>query len=290
MKLITVIILTYNEEKHIERCLKLLEPIAAAVYVIDSFSTDRTCEIARELGAQVYQRPWVSHSKQFNWAVENCAIDTPWTMRMDADEYLLPELLQEIQQKLPVTKPETGGFIIKRRVYFMNKWMKHGGFYPHRLLRIWRTGTGMLEDRWQDEHVVLERGELETFEHDMVDYNLSDLTWWTSKHNTYATKEAMDVQDIYNHTTSEKNVKSTLLGEQYSRKRWIKENVYSRFPLFLGPFCYFMYRYFFLLGFLDGRPGLVWHFLQGFWYRFLVDAKLYESQQRKAVLEKPVAS
>jgi hypothetical protein len=162
----------------------------------------------------------------------------------------------------------------------MNRWIKHGGFYPHRLLRIWRTGTGKVEERWMDEHVVLDIPDTAdgtvTLKHDMVDHNLNDLTWWINKHNHYATREMRDLQAIHDNTTARFNVASTLYGEQYSRKRWVKEKIYSRVPLFIRPCFYFVYRYFILLGFLDGVPGLIWHFLQAFWYRFLVDAKLYE--------------
>ncbi|MEJ7663193.1 MAG: glycosyltransferase family 2 protein [Hymenobacter sp.] len=287
---LTVILLTHNEEKHIERCLRSLWPVATAIFVIDSFSTDRTCELARELGAQVFQNKWVNYSTQFNWALQNCPIQTAWTMRMDCDEYLLPELIAEIQRKIPAADPGTGGFIIKRRVYFMDRWIRHGGFYPHRLLRIWRSGTGVLEDRWMDEHVVLSGGALVSLDYDMVDHNLNDLTWWINKHNHYATREMLDLQAIHAHTTSAQNVEASLTGEQYSKKRWLKEKVYSRIPLFAGPFFYFLYRYFLLLGFLDGTPGLIWHFLQGFWYRFLVDAKLYEQRLAAAAPAPPPAA
>jgi glycosyltransferase involved in cell wall biosynthesis len=281
MNSLSVIILTFNEEKHIERCIRSLQGIASNIFVVDSFSTDNTCALATSLGAQVYQHKWHNYSTQFNWGLANCPITTDWTMRMDCDEYLLPELIVEINQKLPQAAPATGGFIIKRRVYFMDRWIKHGGFYPHRLLRIWRTGQAVLEDRQMDEHVVLERGETEAFEHDMVDHNLNDLTWWTGKHNLYANREVLDLIAIETHTTASQNVESTLSGEQYSRKRWMKENMYSKMPLFLRALVYFSFRYFIQLGFLDGKPGLIWHFLQGFWYRFLVDAKLYEHNHRR---------
>lgn len=283
MKNITVILLTHNEEKHIARCIKSLQHIASSIFVIDSFSADNTCNIAEQLGAEVYQNKWVNYSTQFNWALQNCPIKTDWTMRMDCDEYLLPELIKEINTKVPQADATTGGFIIKRRVYFMNRWIRYGGFYPHRLLRIWRTGTGTLEDRWMDEHVVLEKGITEALKHDMVDHNLNDLTWWINKHNHYATREMLDLLAIQEHTTSAQNVESSLGGEQYSRKRWIKENLYSKTPLFIRPIFYFLYRYFILFGFLDGFPGLIWHFLQGFWYRFLVDAKLYEQRKNKKI-------
>ena len=278
MNSLTVIILTFNEEIHIARCINNLKQVADKILVIDSFSTDKTIEIAKSLGADVYQNSWVNHSVQFNWALNNCPIETQWTMRMDCDEYLLDELISEINKKLPALDPAVGGVILKRRVIFMNKWIRRGGFYPHRLLRIWRTGTAQVEDRWMDEHVVLDKGNVITFEYDMVDHNLNDLTWWINKHNGYASREVIDLIDIQNKTTSKQNVSSTLTGEQHSRKRWIKEKVYSHIPLFVRPFIYFTYRYIFLLGFLDGTPGLIWHFLQGFWYRFLVDAKMYEKR------------
>lgn len=273
---ITTIILTYNEELHIKRCVENAKLVSKEVIIVDSFSTDRTCEIASNLGARVYQNPWVNHSKQFNWALANCEVTTDWIMRLDADELLLPELISEINTTLPTVPAHIGGFIIKRRVYFMNKWIRYGGFYPHRLLRVWRRGAAQVEDRWMDEHVILEKGETSEFKHDMVDHNLNDLTWWIQKHNNYATREMIDLIDIANKTTSNQNVEASLGGEQFSRKRWIKEKLYSRIPLFIRPFFYFFFRYIFRLGFLDGKPGLIWHFLQGFWYRFLVDAKIYE--------------
>ena len=281
MNSISVIILTYNEEKHIERCIRNLFRITKHIFIVDSYSSDRTVEIAKSLGVVVYQNPWVNYATQFNWAFENCPINTDWTMRMDCDEYLLDELIQEVNSKLPNLPADIGGIILKRRVIFMNKWIRRGGFYPHNLLRIWRTGTAKLEDRWMDEHVVLDKGETIFFKHDMVDHNLNDLTWWINKHNSYASREVIDLMHIENKTTSAQNVESTLSGEQYSRKRWVKENIYSRIPLFVRPFIYFTYRYIFLLGFLDGTPGLIWHFLQGFWYRFLVDAKIYENKINK---------
>ncbi|MGC4036269.1 MAG: glycosyltransferase family 2 protein [Chitinophagaceae bacterium] len=278
MNSLTVIILTFNEEIHIKRCIENLKQVAEKIIIVDSNSTDNTVSIARSLGAEVYQNPWKNYSTQFNWALANCSINTNWVMRMDCDEYLTKELIDEINYKLPESKEGVTGYIIKRRVIFMNKWIKHGGFYPHRLLRIWKNGTATIEERWMDEHVVIETGEIETLENDMVDHNLNSLTWWISKHNNYATREMFDLIDIRNKSTSENNVKADLNGQQYSRKRWIKEKVYTKIPLFVRPFFYFFYRYILRLGFLDGKAGLIWHFLQGYWYRFLVDAKLYEQK------------
>ena len=273
---ITVLILTYNEEQHIERCITSLKPFAKEIILIDSFSTDRTIEIARLMGAKVLQNPWPNnHAIQFNWGLEHADIQTKWVMRMDADEYVTPELSEEIVSKLESLHVNTTGVFVKRRVYFMDRWIKHGGYYPTWLLRIWQYGKGNCEERWMDEHIKVTEGATVQFQHDIVDHNLNNLTWWTNKHNNYATREAIDILNIIYNFMQYDEVEPKLFGSQAQRKRWLKMR-YAKLPLFVRPFIYFHLRYIFQLGFLDGRPGLVWHFLQGFWYRFLVDSKINE--------------
>lgn len=250
------------------------------INIIDSFSSDDTVKIARSFGAEVKQNKWANYAKQFNWGLENFNIDTQWILRFDADEYLTEELAAEINRKLSSLPQEVNGVILKRRVYFMNRWIKHGGYYPTNLLRIWRNGKGICEERWMDEHIKLENGKTITFENDFVDDNLNNLTWWTNKHNSYATREAIDLLNIKYKFLKSDSITGELSQQQDKRKRWFKENFYSYLPLFLRPFLYFIYRYIFRLGFLDGIPGLIWHFLQGFWYRFLVDAKIYDIERR----------
>jgi len=278
---ISLIILTLNEEKHIERCITSAKDICDDIFIIDSYSTDNTKSIAEKLGAKVIQFQWLGNqAKQFNWGLENLPIKTEWVLRLDADEYLLPELVNEIKEKLPVLEREVSGIILKRRVYFMDRWIKYGGYYPTNLLRLWRYDSGKYEERWMDEHVKLEQGKTITFENDFVDDNLNNLTWWTNKHNNYATREAIDLLNIKYKFSSAVGLNANLSEAQDKRKRWFKENLYTRLPLFIRPFLYFIYRYIFKLGFLDGIPGLIWHFLQGFWYRFLVDAKVYDIERR----------
>ncbi|MCE7858075.1 MAG: glycosyltransferase family 2 protein, partial [Ignavibacteria bacterium CHB3] len=119
-----------------------------------------------------------------------------------------------------------------------------------------------------------------TFENDFIDDNLNNLTWWTNKHNHYATREAIDLLNIKYKFLKSDSIEAELSQQQDKRKRWFKEKLYTHIPLFFRPFLYFIYRYIFKLGFLDGIPGLIWHFLQGFWYRFLVDAKIYDIERR----------
>lgn len=272
---LSVIILTHNEEKHIGRCLDSLRAMTDKVFIVDSFSTDQTVEIARAMGAVVVQNPWVTYATQFNYGIQHNPHQTTWLMRMDADEYVLPELADEIRNRLPALPESTSGVYVKRRVLFMDRWIRHGGYYPIWLLRLWRRGQGICEQTWMDEHIKLSVGEPVNFDNDIVDHNLNDLTWWTQKHNQYAIREVIDLLNIRHNFDQTVRVEPKLSGSQEQRKRYLKER-YARLPLFTRPLLYFLYRYFVRLGFLDGRRGFVWHFLQGLWYRFLVDAKLME--------------
>lgn len=272
---LTVIILTYNEEKHIQRCIESLKNVAKKIILVDSFSNDQTLTIAKELGAEIYQNTFINHAVQFQWGLDNCTIPTQWVMKMDADEYVTPELATEIKQKLANIKNEINGIYVKRRVVFLGKWIKNGSYYPTWLLRIWRNKTATVEQRWMDEHIKLEDGKTTNFENDIVDENLNNLAWWTTKHNNYSTKEAIEMLNIEYDICSFNGVKPDLKGTQEQRKRWLKKK-YSKLPLFARPLIYFLWRYFIKLGFLDGKQGLIWHSLQGLWYRMLVDAKVFE--------------
>jgi len=278
--LISVIILTYNEEKNIEICLKSIFEWVEEVFIVDSYSTDKTLEIAQKYTDKIYQHFFVNHYTQFNWALNNLPIKGEWIMRLDADEYVLPELRNELCEKLPNISKKVTGLYVKRRVYFLGKWIKHGGYYPTWLLRIWRTGKGYCEERWMDEHIKVTEGECCFLNNDIVDENKKDLHWWIGKHNNYATREAIDILNLKYNFLRNDNIESKFLGTQEQRKRWIKEKIYANMPLFIRPFLYFIYRYFLRLGFLDGKEGLIFHFLQGFWYRFLVDAKIYEIERK----------
>ncbi len=279
MQDISVIILTFNEEKHIKRCIESLLLFTDKIFIIDSGSTDKTVEIAESLGAKVVQNTWVNYAVQFNFGIQNNPFNTKWLMRMDADEYVLPELAKEINQKLGNITPEIAGMYIKRRVIFMDKWIRRGAYYPIWLLRIWRNGQGACEESWMDEHITLTTGKTIQLENDLVDHNLNNLTWWTQKHNLYAIREVIDLLNIKYNFRNFESVEPNFFGSQEQRTRFLKVK-YASIPLFIRPIIYFLYRYIFRLGFLDGKQGFIWHFLQGFWYRFLVDAKVYEVYHR----------
>ncbi len=281
---LTVVILTRDEELNLRKCVESFKGIAKRFVVVDSFSTDATVDLARRLGEElsgtgasldVYQHEFESHAAQFNWALDNTDITTAWTMRIDADERLTPELSRELADRLSGLPGDVAGINLKRRVYFMGKWIRHGGCYPVILLRVFRTGTARSEETLMDEHIVLNEGcdgGLVTFEEDFIDFNTKPLNWWISKHNWYSDLELKD------HLAKEASADSGegALEGQSKTKRIIKNRGYYRLPKFTRAHLYFLYRYYLRLGFLDGAEGKIFHFLQAYWYRFLVDAKIHE--------------
>lgn len=282
---LSVIILAFNEEMHLERALRSVTPIARQVFVIDSYSTDRTTEIASAYGATVLQNKFVNYARQFTWALENSPVCTKWVMRLDADEIVEGDLALEIQQELPRLAANVAGINLKRKHIFMDRWIRHGGRYPLLLLRIWRHGQGQIEDRWMDEHIVVSGGGTVTFRGGFSDHNLNDLTFFSDKHNKYATREAIDVlNQRYNLFATSEAIRPANTSAQASLKRWLKERFYNRIPFQVSATLYFLFRYVAQLGFLDGHEGLIYHFLQGFWYRFLVGAKVLELDRAIAPL------
>ncbi len=281
MKDLTVIILTFNEEPHIKRCINSMRSIASKIFVVDSFSTDHTVETARSFGADVVQRNWRNYADQFQWAIENCGAQSAWLMRIDADEYLEQEAQNELQKLLAQVPNEVDGIYINRKVFFEGQWIRHGGFYPQTLLRVWRVGKGRIERRWMDEHIILSPGaKTLTLKGHLIDDNLKGITFWVNKHNSYASREMVDLLSRKYFFIDADNGIKQMDDSQAKRKRIIKEQVYSRLPLGLRAFLYFVYRYLFLFGFLDGKKGFLWHFIQGFWYRLLVDIKIMEIEER----------
>lgn len=275
---LTVIILTYNEEIHIRRCLENVCPFVKEVFLIDCFSTDRTIEIAKKFdNVTVMQHEWpnTKYAGQFNWGLENAPIHTKWVLRLDADEYLMPGLVEELKEKLPYLPDDVNGIIFNRRHIFMDKWMKRG-IYPVKLLRVFRYGKGMCEQRLMDEHIQLTEGRSVEFEHDFCDHNLNDLTWFCHKHVNYAIREAVDLLDIeLGLTGAAETDENKNISHQAQVKR-MKKHKYAKQPLFWRSFAYFCYRYFLKGACLDGKVGFIWTFLQGWWYRTLVDAKIFE--------------
>lgn len=276
---LSVVILTLDEERNLPACLQSLEGLAAEIFVVDSGSTDDTVRIAKEAGSHVCHHEFENYAAQRNWAFENLPIKTPWTLCLDADERLTPELGQEILERITLPAGGPNGYMMKRRTYFLGRWIRHGGQYPAYHLRLFRTGKGRCEDRLYDQHFLVD-GPVATLENDYVDIITSDLSSWIDRHNRWATLEASEILAKKDREGSarERVVVPDLFGTPIQRKRFLRSIVYQKFPLFLRPFLFWIYGYVLRLGFLDGMPGLIFHTLQRFWFRFLVDAKIYEQR------------
>jgi len=272
---LTVVILTKNEERHIARALDSVAFIADNCVVVDSGSTDGTMELAKAAGATVLQNPWVNYAAQLNWALAQLPNDTKWILRLDADEIVSRALATEIRDGLATLPFETQGVYISRRMHFLGRRIEWGGLFPVRVIRLFRHGFGRCENRWMDEHIIVD-GATAEFSGEVIDDNLNSLTWWTEKHNSYASREVVDILNQEYGFMPQETVAKLRGGQQAGVKRWIKERVYARLPGGFRAFAYFFYRYIIRLGFLDGKEGAAFHVLQGFWYRYLVDMKLHE--------------
>jgi glycosyltransferase involved in cell wall biosynthesis len=274
VKLVAVV-LTLNEERHLSRCLASLRGVASDFVIVDCYSTDATVEIARAAGARVIQREWVNHATQFNWALTQLDSNTDWVLRIDADEYVTPSLAKEIMAALESMPTDIDGVYCGRRMTFQGSPIRYGGVFPVRVLRLFRYGRGQCENRWMDEHIRV-AGATADFQGELIDDNLNSLSWWTDKHNKYASREAVDLLNLEYDFMPRDSVATLRGGSQPAVKRWIKEELYARLPGGFRALAYFLYRYIVRLGFLDGSTGTRFHFLQGFWYRYLVDAKVAE--------------
>lgn len=275
---LVVIILTFDEEKHLSRCIDSVKTLANEILVVDSFSNDRTIDIAISHGARVLEHKWTNYATQFNWALSQLDQNVDWVVRLDADEYLTPALVSEIKARLGSIGPDIDGIYCGRRMTFQGNLIRYGGIFPIRVLRLFRKGRGECENRWMDEHIKV-NGQTIDFDGEIIDDNLNSLSWWTDKHNKYASREVVDLLNLEYGFMPHDSVAQLRGGGQAGFKRWVKERVYTRLPGGGRAFVYFFYRYFIRLGFLDGAAGMSFHFLQGFWYRYLVDAKYAEVQR-----------
>lgn len=274
---VSLIILTFNEEENIEHCLQSVSDLVDEIIIVDSFSTDKTIEICKKYTSKIFEHKFENQAKQFNWALDNVPVSNNWVMRLDGDEFLTGELKNELILLFNKTEKDFTGIYLKRRVYFMGRWIKHGDYYPMWFLRIFQKGKGKYEEI-TEEHIILSEGKTIKLKNDFIDYNRKGLSFWLEKHANWAVGEMYDTLALMkNEKMNAKVIDESLFSSQEKQRRWLKNKIYAKSPLFIRAFLYFFYRYFVRFGFLDGIEGLIFHFLQGFWYRFYIDAKIYEA-------------
>lgn len=285
---VSILVPVKNEQRNIVHCLRRVQ-WATELVVVDSQSTDQTIALSQAMGADVYQFHYSKQGwpKKKNWALENVPWKNDWVMILDADEYMTPELAEEIRQVVSGTWKPTGGqskpgcgdgFWVNRRFMFFGRWLRGCGYYPSYNVRLFKHSVGRYErigslgdtgsgDNEVHEHVVLDTGEAGYLRHEFLHYAYPDLSAWIEKHNRYTTWEAhaMEAKDAG-------GVRPSMFGGPIERRRWLKRFA-RRLPL--RPTLRFIYSYFFQMGFRDGYPGYVMCRLLG-WYEFVSIAKYRE--------------
>lgn len=267
---VTVIILTFNEESNLPTALDSLRGWAKEVFVVDSYSTDRTVDIALERaadGVRVVQHPFLNYSAQWNWALTHLPLSGKWTMKMDADECVTPEFREETNRIIASASPDLCGLYFRRKQIFLGRELQWGTIAGNYVLHLWRTGTAKFEDRPVQEHALVQ-GRTDRLFSAIEHNNHKSLSDWIRKHERYSSLEALSL--IEGNMTGE--VIPRMRGKPDERRMWMRR-LYRSFP-FRHVF-YFLYRYVIRLGFLDGQPGFTYSFLHSV-YLYWIDLKIKE--------------
>jgi glycosyltransferase involved in cell wall biosynthesis len=278
---VTAVILTHNEEQNLQACLGSIAAWVDEMVVVDSGSTDATVEIARRYGARIVEHPFTTHAAQWAWVLESLPLRNDWLLGLDADQRVTPELRAELEalfedgaRKLA----EVDGLYVKRRQIFRGRWIRHGGYYPKYLLKVVRRARARCDlGDLLDHHFYVE-GRVLSLQHDLIEENRKedDISFWIEKHNRYATLLAHE--ELRRNQRDHDRLRPSILGNPDERVLW-RKRVWQKLPRYMRPFLYFCYRYALRLGFLDGKQGFVFHFLQAWWFRLLVDIKIEEEMR-----------
>lgn len=277
---ISVIILTYNEEQNLSACLKSVTGWVDEIFVVDSGSTDQTKKIAKKYEAKIFSHSFNTHAQQWNWALKNLPLRYDWIFGLDADQWVSDNLKNELMKIFKKHTNNIDGFYVRRKQIFMKKWIKFGGYYPKYLLKIFRKDKVTLDESDLVDHHFYVNSTTKNIGGDIIEDNAKErnISFWLTKHIRYAELHALE-----SIRKEQKKIQPSMTGSP-DQKILFQKKLYDKLPLFIRPLLYFIYRYIFKLGFLDGKEGLIFHFLQGFWYRFLVDAHIFK--KRKAEIKK----
>jgi glycosyltransferase involved in cell wall biosynthesis len=274
-------VLTLDEEVNLGSCLDSVAPVAARVFVVDAGSSDRTRDIAERHGAVVVSHAFENHSAQWRWALAQLPIETEWILALDADQRLTPELAGELCSLGVKDLDGVDGMYIKRRQWFRNRWIRHGGYYPKYLLKMFRRSKVMIDSADLVDHHFYIGGAVRKLRHDLIEANRKedDLSFFIEKHRRYA--KLLAHEEVRWRTMPQRTaVEPALFGSPDQRSLALKR-VWRRLPLFVRPCLYFFYRYVVRFGFLDGIQGAIFHFLQAFWFRLQVDIQVAELRRRE---------
>ena len=269
------IILTYNEEIHLPRLLKSIEGLDAPIFILDSGSNDRTVEVATASKATIKVNPFENHPKQWDFALKNFKISTLWTICLDADQVVTPELFEMLNNFVDSDYSGVNGIYFNRKNYFQGQWIRFGGYYPLYLLKMFRTGTGYSDLNENMDHRFIVPGNTRKWRRGhILEENLKEinLIFWIKKHKRYS--DLIAIEEIERgQQLRVQIIKPALLGNPDEQRAWLKR-LWWDLPLGIRPYLYFGYRMFFKLGILEGRKGIKFHYLQALWFRKQVDMKI----------------
>lgn len=270
----SVVILTFNSVDSVPATLERALALSDDVFVVDSFSSDGTVSAAKARGATVVQHAFENYSAQRNWAIDSLPFRYPWQLHLDSDEWMDTTLTETIRA-LPENTPHSG-FLIPRYVKFLGRVLKHGGMSPTWHLRLFRRGVARCETRKYDQHFYLKQGTVGRLSGCMIDDIRMSLSDWTSRHNRWSDAE---IDELTSKRSPSNQVPPKAFGTRIEQKRYWR-SWYNELPPLVRAWALYVYRYFLCLGFLDGKEGLIFWTLQTLWFRFLIDAKLYQLQHR----------
>jgi exosortase/archaeosortase family protein len=276
----TIIILTLDEEVHLTRLLESIQGLHARICVMDSGSTDGTLNICRENNIDVCYRSFDNHPKQWDAALSSFKITSSWIIGLDADQTLSPELFSMLSNFKDEDHAGIDGIYFNRKNHYKGRWIKYGGYYPFYLLKMFRHEVGVSDLNENMDHRFIVPGKTIIWKKGhLLEENLKEnnLQFWIEKHNRYSDLLADEECRMIGRSRIQSS-QQRYWGSPNERKAWLK-SLWWKLPRHLRPFIYFGYRMTVQLGFLDGRSGIIFHFLQGFWFRLIVDIKIEERQK-----------
>jgi len=276
---ICVIILTHNEEANLPYALDSVVGWAQQVFVVDSYSTDKTVEIAREYNARVFQNKWVDYATQRQWALTSLPIEVEWILFMDADESLTRSLKDEISRRI-FGERNIDGFFIKRKFIFLGKWVKYGSCKSNRELRLARKESLCISETRGSFESYSVKGATAVLDNYMLHEDRRGIGEWINKHNKYSSLNSEFIVNGFSYRKVSR-VKAILGSSKKFDRTFLKEILLFTSHGLWKPFVLFFYRYIIQFGFLDGKKGFIYHFLHDFWYPLLIEAKVIELLNRQ---------
>jgi glycosyltransferase involved in cell wall biosynthesis len=269
---VSVLILTLNEEINIRDCIASLS-WSDDVIILDSYSTDATVQMAAELGARVYQRKFDNWAAHQNWAVSNLPFKHPWVLYLDADERCPDDLREEVC-RLATPEAAESAFRVRRKDYFMGRWLRHAQLYPSWFTRLFRP-LAISYDRLVNP-VATVNGITGTIDSHITHYPFSHgIGHWIDRHNRYSAFEAMEMFKIRNGAV---RTPGSIWSHDPAERRRALKDIFFRMPV--RPWVKFGYYYFARRGFLDGHPGLTYSALQAI-YEYFIDCQYRELVRRE---------